>query len=639
MKNEPPRPGSKFLIAGRAGIVFLAFWFATGLTGSIGQALAEENAVLQAAKSVYRLWSAVEIDETLDEFDGEVRQALLSNGYVQLEVEDELVAIFMYNTRPHALIGHGSGYVVSEDNHLVTLDHVLNPQSHDSELVDTTFLTFLLLDLKPHLRLVPVRVLWSDAGTDLAVARVDGLDAAPLVLADPASVAPTQQVYSIGFPGASDQLAAGRGLGDPEGYLQPKLAEGTIKGTYRSGLGTKVWEHHAPISGGNSGGPLVNACGEVVGTNFAGHVEVQNALLAVALEELIPELDRLGVAFQQSNTACRVAAGGLNMFRPSALITLAGLFLLGSGLFWLYQRRQAKPAYSHDQQGMHIPQPGGADMADKVHEVDETSKDNWKTDDHGRQYRYDTIVGVIFKDQQMAGPLPKSGADHALGRAAGPAAGVPVGPAPAPSLSTVTLTSLNGLPDIVLTQGDPVVIGRDPRKAQIVLDNPKISGQHVLVRYDGRQLLVEDLQSTNGTFLSGQRMNKPKAMNRGDVLHLSSAPEGVGYVIKGAKPGPVATLVPLDPRLPTIALMSGQRIAVGRGPDNNVIIDDPHLSALHCHMQAQADGTVVVEDSRTTNGTFVDSIENRIDTATLKPGQKLCLGVKDVVYELKAGKE
>jgi len=221
----------------------------------------------------------------------------------------------------------------------------------------------------------------------------------------------------------------------------------------------------------------------------------------------------------------------------------------------------------------------------------------------------------------------------------GTAAGVPVGPAPAPSLSTMTLTSLNGLPDIVLTQGDPVVIGRDPRQAQIVLDNPKISGQHALVRYDGRQLLVEDLQSTNGTFLSGQRMNKPKAMSRGDVLHLSSAPEGVGYVIKGAKPGPVATLVPLDPRLTTIALKAGQRIAVGRGPDNNVIIDDPHLSALHCRMQAQADGTVVVEDSRTTNGTFVDSIENRIDTATLKPGQKLCLGVKDVVYELKAGKE
>lgn len=201
----------------------------------------------------------------------------------------------------------------------------------------------------------------------------------------------------------------------------------------------------------------------------------------------------------------------------------------------------------------------------------------------------------------------------------------------------MTLTSLNGLPDIVLTQGDPVVIGRDPRLAQVVLDNPKISGQHALVRYDGRQLLVEDLQSTNGTFLAGQRLNQPKAMNRGDVLHLSKAPEGVGYVIKGARPGPVAALIPLNPSLPTISLTPGQRLAVGRGPDNNVIIDDPHLSTLHCHMQAQADGTVVVEDNRTTNGTFVDSIDNKIDTATLKPGQKLCLGVKDVVYELKAG--
>jgi len=278
MKNEPPRPGCLFLIVCRARIVFLALWLAAALlTGVIGQthalAQAEENAVLQAARSVYRLWSAVEIDESLDEFDGEVRQALLSRGYVQLEVEDDLVAIFLYNNRPHVLVGHGSGYVVSRDNHLVTLDHVLNPQNNDSEIADATFLTFLLQELEPRLRLVPVRVLWSDADTDLAVVRVDGLDAAPLVLADPSSVAPTQRVYSIGFPGASDQLAAGLGLGDPEGYLQPKLAEGTLKGTYRSGLGTKVWEHHAPISGGNSGGPLVNACGEVVGTNCSRRAE------------------------------------------------------------------------------------------------------------------------------------------------------------------------------------------------------------------------------------------------------------------------------------------------------------------------------------------------------------------------------
>lgn len=61
-------------------------------------------------------------------------------------------------------------------------------------------------------------------------------------------------------------------------------------------------------------------------------------------------------------------------------------------------------------------------------------------------------------------------------------------------------------------------IGRDPSKCDIVLPDPEVSSIHAVVRKLGSDLVVEDLQSGNGTLLNGERINKAELHNTDEFL-------------------------------------------------------------------------------------------------------------------------
>lgn len=64
----------------------------------------------------------------------------------------------------------------------------------------------------------------------------------------------------------------------------------------------------------------------------------------------------------------------------------------------------------------------------------------------------------------------------------------------------------------------PVVIGRSPG-ADIVIGDDFVSGRHARVAPDGTGgLLVEDLESTNGTQLNGKRITRPQPLHAGDEI-------------------------------------------------------------------------------------------------------------------------
>ncbi len=617
----------------RFALIHVTLSVALVLLSLAGTVLAGEQAVLQASKSVFRLWSGLVLDASED-VSREVGQVLSARGYVAVDIELGRFVLFEHDQHIHVLIGHGSAYVVSQDGHLVTNDHVVHPLDHDEKLKEEfsgqELKTFVLMELEPRLRLAPFSVLWSHGSKDLAIVQARGLRAPPMPLAAPEAVVPTQRVYSIGFPGASDDLTAGGGLGDPVGYMQPKIAEGSLKARYRLITGALGWEHHAPVSGGNSGGPLVNVCGQVVGTNCATHIQVPNAQLAVALEELIPELERLLVGFVATREACTVSS---RHDTPSWLYVLSGLTLfsmIGFGAYLGRLRQQMRaglnPKVPSVLIGKLLHTIGGSKSPPEV-------KQEWKQDDHGRWYRYDPICGVVYRndaDEPSTSPKP----------APPPPVAHPAGPrSPDRHPDAVILTSLNGLPDVVLAPGESVVVGRDPRQAGVLIDSIKISNRHVQLVHERGRVRVEDLGSTNGTFLNGRRLTEAAFMEPGEVLRLASR-EVAQYVIEGSrKPVPVACLQPLARGLPAIPLIPGQTVTIGRDPDNGVVIDNPHLSAHHCRIHVDPDGMVSVEDRQTQNGTFLDSYENRIVRAAMRPGQKLCLAVGEVAFKLKVGGE
>lgn len=63
---------------------------------------------------------------------------------------------------------------------------------------------------------------------------------------------------------------------------------------------------------------------------------------------------------------------------------------------------------------------------------------------------------------------------------------------------------------------EPIGIGRLPDNV-VVLDNPAVSGHHARLKREGEQYIVEDLKSTNGTFVNNHPITT-RALRNGDII-------------------------------------------------------------------------------------------------------------------------
>ncbi len=72
-----------------------------------------------------------------------------------------------------------------------------------------------------------------------------------------------------------------------------------------------------------------------------------------------------------------------------------------------------------------------------------------------------------------------------------------------------------------LSKGE-VVIGRDVN-ADIAINTAEVSRRHARLHLDAGVYIVEDLGSTNGTFVNGQRLTIPTPLRSGDVIMLGEA--------------------------------------------------------------------------------------------------------------------
>ena len=68
-------------------------------------------------------------------------------------------------------------------------------------------------------------------------------------------------------------------------------------------------------------------------------------------------------------------------------------------------------------------------------------------------------------------------------------------------------------------EGDQLVIGRDAANS-IAINDAEISRKHSRLSFQGGKYVIEDLGSTNGTFVNGQRLAGPVVLKPGDVVSL-----------------------------------------------------------------------------------------------------------------------
>ncbi len=172
--------------------------------------------------------------------------------------------------------GTGSGFFYDEAGHIVTNHHVVEGASEiEIILADGTR--------------APARVIGSDAYSDLAVLRAEGLtreQIRPLPLGTTKDLKVGMLVIAIGNPFGLDRTMT-TGIISALGR--------TLEREDQAALG-EVIQTDAAINPGNSGGPLLNLRGEVIGVNTAiqspsgGSVGIGFAVPADTVARVVPEL-------------------------------------------------------------------------------------------------------------------------------------------------------------------------------------------------------------------------------------------------------------------------------------------------------------------------------------------------------------
>jgi pSer/pThr/pTyr-binding forkhead associated (FHA) protein/tRNA A-37 threonylcarbamoyl transferase component Bud32 len=150
-----------------------------------------------------------------------------------------------------------------------------------------------------------------------------------------------------------------------------------------------------------------------------------------------------------------------------------------------------------------------------------------------------------------------------------------------------------------------LVIGRaSPDEDGRLGGDPEISRRHARVfRGSDGELGIEDLGSANGTFVNGQRIDRPRLLHRGDEVKMGQT---VFEVVGEAKPAALELLV-------TGGKAEGRRLAVpdelvlGRAVEGDGrLSDDSEVSRRHARISRGEDGTITVEDLGSANGTYVN---------------------------------
>jgi len=173
--------------------------------------------------------------------------------------------------------GTGTGVIITSDGEILTNAHVVDGA--------TTVRVLLEGGIDP----IAATVLAQDIGNDLALLKIDRRGLKPAVFADPDSIAIGDEVVAVGF---ALNLDGG-----------PTVTRGIVSALNRTlssedGALDGLIQTDAAISSGNSGGPLVNTRGQVIGINTAVFqssmdVAANNVGFAISVSEAVPVIGEL----------------------------------------------------------------------------------------------------------------------------------------------------------------------------------------------------------------------------------------------------------------------------------------------------------------------------------------------------------
>jgi ABC-type multidrug transport system ATPase subunit/pSer/pThr/pTyr-binding forkhead associated (FHA) protein len=164
------------------------------------------------------------------------------------------------------------------------------------------------------------------------------------------------------------------------------------------------------------------------------------------------------------------------------------------------------------------------------------------------------------------------------------------------------------------------VIGRAP-DCDLVVSALEASARHCQLTETEQGFVLEDLGSSNGTFVNGERIDRPVPVKLSDQITLGQAiplpwPRDIEA---GTIPSTVVAPTPFGAGTkPTI-------FNIGRAADNDIVLDYPMVSAHHARIIFSGE-EIRIEDLGSRNGTFLGVRDHKITQANLTPADAVYFG-------------
>lgn len=222
-----------------------------------------------------------------------------------------------------------------------------------------------------------------------------------------------------------------------------------------------------------------------------------------------------------------------------------------------------------------------------------------------------------------AKPAPAKSAPAKPGAAKAPAKPAEPVPMAAPTMKAeIRARMRKGRPSRFEVPPAGGVLGRDEAAAvSIPLDG--VSREHARIQWDGRGWWIDDLKSTNGTFVNGEKVAHEKLQHldviglgrNADVVFLLRA---ITEAAPAARTGVVRAAL-TDPDGAVYEIAVGE-FTLGRSVACNVVAVENAVSKVHARIERSSD-QVLLEDLSSSNGTFVNG--TRVRTAVLREGDTL----------------
>jgi len=147
--------------------------------------------------------------------------------------------------------GNGTGFFVTSDGYFLTAYHVVRDASK--------------IQVWAGKGLSPAKVIRIDSANDVALLKVDGVGFEALMVQSSREVKVGQEIFTLGFPNIQFQ------------GMEAKYTQGNISSLTGFADDPRLFQISTAVQPGNSGGPLLNAEGQVVGLIVAKLDEIATA--------------------------------------------------------------------------------------------------------------------------------------------------------------------------------------------------------------------------------------------------------------------------------------------------------------------------------------------------------------------------